>query len=156
MSYVDVLKHEMAASQDDPAFAGGCSDEAITEFENALKVNFPEDYKIFLRRFGALSFGGETFYGITQSGLKPDEAPCVYFATETARSQGDADAGMIVVKSSGYGPIYSIDTHSLGSSGKPAVVETGLSFKRDKLKVLAYDSFEAFFSATVRQAILDV
>lgn len=156
MSYIDVLEKEMVSSGDDPASAGGCSDKDLKEFENALGVAFPESYKLFLKKFGALSFGGDTYYGITKSGLNADEDPCVYFATKTARGQGDADSGMIVIKSSGYGPIYSIDTKKLGSSGEPVVVETELSFKRDKLKKLAYDNFEEFLSVNVRQAIMDL
>lgn len=52
---------------------------------------------------------------------------------------------MIVIKSSGYGPIYSIDTSIIGEAGEPVVVETELSFKRDGDKNVICKSFEDFF-----------
>jgi hypothetical protein len=103
-----------------------------------------------------LSFAGETYYGVTKSGLAATAIPSVLFATKNARSLGDADNGMIVIKSSGYGPIYSIDTSIIGEAGEPVVVETELSFKRDGDKNVICKSFEDFFCASVRQAIKDL
>lgn len=41
MSYIDLLEAEIIASGEDPAFAGGASDDVINDFENALGVKFP-------------------------------------------------------------------------------------------------------------------
>lgn len=153
MSYVDILDSEMRASGDEPAFAGGADEKIISEFEVALGLKFPETYKLFLRKYGALSFAGDTYYGITRSGLDATAVPSVVFATRSARSFGDADESMIVIKASGYGPIYSIDTSITGRFGEPAIVETELSFKQTKEKKIINQSFEEFFSLTVRDAI---
>ncbi|MNI85864.1 hypothetical protein D3C73_1428960 [compost metagenome] len=78
------------------------------------------------------------------------------FATRSARKDGDADASMIVVKASGYGPIYSIDTSIIGDAGEPVIVETELSFKRTKGKKVIYQDFQEFFSDMIRQAIKEL
>ncbi|WP_258197044.1 hypothetical protein [Pseudomonas entomophila] len=78
------------------------------------------------------------------------------FATQTARRDGDADGSMIVIKASGYGPIYSIDTSIMGGMGEPVVVETPLSFKRTGEKSISHQSFEAFFTDMIRSAIQEL
>ncbi|WAC00443.1 SMI1/KNR4 family protein [Pseudomonas putida] len=153
MSYIDVLDSEINLSGEEPAFAGGATEEVILAFEKALSVKFPDSYKEFLRKYGALSFAGDTYYGITKNGVDAVSIPSVAFATKSARAAGEADDSMIVVKASGYGPIYSIDTSITGAAGKPAVVETELSFKRKKDKKVISQDFQEFFTDMVRQAI---
>lgn len=156
MSYIDIIESEINASGEDPVYAGGASDEAIADFEKALGVDFPLSYKLFLKKYGALSFAGDTYYGITKSGIGATSVPNVVFATKSARADGDANESMIVVKASGYGPIYSIDVSALGTTGEPVVVETQLSFKRTKEKNVIYQSFEEFFVGSIRQAIREL
>lgn len=156
MSYIDLLELEINSSGEDPAFTGGATDEVIIDFENALGVKFPSSYKEFLKKYGALSFVGDTYYGITKSSVDAVAIPSVAFATRSARKDGDADASMIVVKTSGYGPIYSIDTSIIGAAGEPVIVETGLSFKRTKDKKVIYQDFQEFFSDMIRQAIKEL
>jgi len=156
MSYIDSIDAEIHASGEDPAYAGGANDALIVKFEKALDVEFPSSYKQFLTKFGALSFAGETYYGITKNGLAATAIPSVLFATKTARSLGDADSSMIVIGASGYGPIYSIDTSRVGETGEPVVVETELSFKRDGQKKVIFKSFGDFFCESVRQSIKEL
>ncbi|WP_442109124.1 SMI1/KNR4 family protein [Pseudomonas sp. NUPR-001] len=156
MSYIEKLELKINASGEDPAFSGGATDEVIREFEKALGVKFPESYVEFLKKYGALSFAGDTYYGITKGGVDAVAIPSVAFATKSARADGDADDSMIVVKASGYGPIYSIDTSVIGESGEPVIVETKPSFKRTKEKNIIYHSFQGFFSDMVGQAIKEL
>ncbi|CAI3797800.1 hypothetical protein GLGCALEP_01918 [Pseudomonas sp. MM221] len=156
MNYIGVIESEINASGEDPAFAGGATDTMVSDFEKALGVSFPLSYKLFLKKYGALSFGGDAYYGITKSGVEATSVPSVAFATKSARADGDADEFMVVVKASGYGPIYSIDTSIIGASGEPVIVETELSFKRTKEKIVIYQSFKEFFVDTVRQAIREL
>ncbi|MDO7912721.1 SMI1/KNR4 family protein [Pseudomonas sp. 22-AL-CL-001] len=156
MSYIDILAAEIDASSDELACAGGADDSVISGFEKYLDVVFPESYKLFLRKYGALSFGGDTYYGITKGGVDATAVPSVAFVTKGARARGDADSSMIVVKSSGYGPIYSIDTSIIGSTGEPVVVETELSFKRTGEKNVIYQNFEEFFVSMIREAIAEL
>lgn len=156
MSYIDTLAAEIDASGDEPACAGGADNGVISSFEKYLDVVFPESYKLFLKKYGALSFGGDTYYGITKNGLNATAAPSVAFVTKSARARGDADDSMIVVKSSGYGPIYSVDTSIIGSAGEPVVVETELSFKRSGEKNVIYQDFGEFFTDMIREAIAEL
>lgn len=153
MSYIDLIYSEIIVSGEEPAFAGEFDASVVEEFEKELAVKFPSAYKEFLMKFGALSFAGDTYYGITKSGIGAKSTPSVVFATNTARSQGNADTAMIVVKASGYGPIYSIDTSIVSDKGECPVIETELSYKRDGKKVVISESFEDFFCNSIRQAI---
>lgn len=60
---------------------------------------------------------------------------------------------MVVIKSSGYGPIYSIDTAVVGDDGESPIIETELSFKREADKLIVAKSFEDFISGSIRDAI---
>ncbi len=48
-------------------FTGGVSVEKILEAENKLGVHFSEEYKEFLREFGAASFGDHEILGLGSS-----------------------------------------------------------------------------------------
>ncbi|MET3052351.1 SMI1/KNR4 family protein [Pseudomonas alkylphenolica] len=156
MSYIDRLALEINASGECPVIAGGATDEVISTFEKVLGVKFPESYIEFLKKYGALSFAGDNYYGVTKSGIDAVAVPSVAFATKSARADGDADDSMVVVKASGYGPIYSIDTSIIGNSGEPVIVETELSFKRSKEKNIIYQNFQEFFNDMIRQAIKEL
>jgi len=153
MSYLDLVNSEMEKSGEEPAYAGEAREEIIEAFEKKLNLKFPPSYKAFLKRFGALSFAGDTYYGITKDGLDSKSVPCVAFATQKARFQNDADDNMVVIKASGYGPIYSIDTSIVDSNGESPIIETELSFKRDKEKITVSPSFEEFFTQSIQDAI---
>ncbi|WP_256675116.1 SMI1/KNR4 family protein [Pseudomonas sp. URMO17WK12:I11] len=93
----------------------GAADDVIGDFERALDGEFPESYKLLLSKYGALFFEGDTYYGITKSAVDAVSVPSVAFARKSARGDGGPDDSMIVVKASGYGPIYSIDTSIVGA-----------------------------------------
>ncbi|MBC3949866.1 SMI1/KNR4 family protein [Pseudomonas folii] len=156
MNYLDVIESEINASGEELISAGSADDSLILTFEKEMGVVFPLSYKLFLKRFGALSFAGDTYYGITKSGLAADSIPSVMFATMSARSQGDADSKMIVIQSSGYGPIYSIDTSISSGPNEHPIIETELSFKREASKLIIFESYEDFFLSTVRNAIKEL
>jgi len=144
----------MQESKEIISTTGGGSDNLISEAEARLDIRFPEDYKYFLKKFGTLSFYGERFYGLTQFGLNAGAIPCVIFATESARELGDISQSMVYVKSSGYGPLFSIDLS--GADSVFPVVETSLSYKRDKEVNILAESFGDFFYNEIKDAIEDL
>lgn len=156
MSVDDIRKAYklMESSGEEIEVIGGGSKELISAAEVFLGVTFPDDYRYFLEKFGALSFEAEEFYGITKSGLKAKSVPSVIFATMAARDRGDISNSMINVKSSGYGPSFCIDTSGNGDSAP--VVEVGLSFKRDGVKVQVAKSFGEFFLNEIERAVADL
>ncbi|AYH03392.1 SMI1/KNR4 family protein [Pectobacterium parmentieri] len=153
MSFIDKAEEKMKESGERIRFTGGVGEAEIKEFEALLGVFFPESYKLFLKKYGALSFCGDTYYGITQDGKEANEVPCVYFSTVDAREQGDISSSMIKIKSSGYGPSYSIDTDVTGKIGEPVVVETSLAFKKYGEKTIIADNFGEFFLNQIEEAI---
>ncbi|OAT76891.1 cell wall assembly/cell proliferation coordinating protein [Mangrovibacter phragmitis] len=156
MDYILKAEKEMVDSGEEILSTGPVSQSIISEFEKKLGVFFPASYKCFLNKYGALSFCGDTYYGITQNGLYENQVPCVLFATNSARSLGDISNKMIKIKSSGYGPSYSIDTEIIGDSGEPVIVETELSFKRTGDKVIIAQSYGEFIFNQIREAIEDI
>ncbi len=153
MSYLDMIEAEMRSSGEDLAYTGGVSESVIDEFEKEIGVFFPKSYRLFLAKFGALSYRGDNYYGATKAGVEAVSIPSVIFATKNARLLGDADDAMVVIKSSGFGPIYSIDTSQVRSSGESLIVETELSFKRNGEKKIISNSFEDFLVDSIRDAI---
>ncbi|EOG1934965.1 SMI1/KNR4 family protein [Providencia stuartii] len=153
MTYINIVEKKMMESGEDILSSGGADIETINLFESLLDVIFPESYRIFLQKYGTLAFSSENFYGITKKGINGDQAPCVLFVTKGARAIGDIDDGMIKIKSSGYGPSFSIDTNIIGNSGEPVIVETELSFKQNGIKKIIADNFAEFLLAEIEQAI---
>lgn len=47
---------------------GGANENQISEAENALGVSFPEDYRAYLKNFGAVRFNGIELCGLNITG----------------------------------------------------------------------------------------
>ncbi|EOW6744293.1 SMI1/KNR4 family protein [Cronobacter dublinensis] len=65
------------------------------------------------------------------------------------------DNQMILIKSSGYGPLFSIDM-SVQNDGEAAVVETDLSFKSDGSKKIVAKTFADFLIREVKASLGDL
>lgn len=135
---------------------GGASEDMISKAEVFLGVRFPEDYRYFLEKYGALAFEAEEFYGITKDGLEAKSVPSVIFATKAARDRGDISERMIIIKSSGYGPSFCIDTSGDSSSTSVPVVEVDFSFKRGGIKKQVAESFGEFFLNEIEKAVAEL
>lgn len=124
--------------------SGPASEDTILAYEASLGLSFCDSYKMFLRKYGTLMFNGLSFYGISKQGLFADSAPDVRYVTLEARKLGDIDDKMIKILSSGYGPSFSLDMSIIGTSGEAVVVETDLSFKRERNKNIVSNNFSEF------------
>lgn len=87
--------------------------------------------------------------------MAAQSAPDVRYTTLKARELGDIDNNMILIKSSGYGPLFSIDV-SVQSGGEAAVVETDLSFKRDGSKKIVAKTFADFLVCEIKKSLEDL
>ncbi|MBK0018087.1 MULTISPECIES: SMI1/KNR4 family protein [Kosakonia] len=145
----------ISASGEEAQGSGPAPEDVIELYEKELKVKFPPTYKFFLEKYGTLSFNGESFYGISKLGLAAQSAPDVRYTTLKARELGDIDNNMILIKSSGYGPLFSIDV-SVQSGGEAAVVETDLSFKRDGSKKIVAKTFADFLVCETKKSLEDL
>ncbi|MDK1066738.1 SMI1/KNR4 family protein [Cronobacter sakazakii] len=142
----------MSESGEDAPGSGPAADEKIRLYEQELEVQFPYTYKLFLEKYGTLSFNGESFYGISKLGLGAQSAPDVRYTTLKARELGDIDNNMVLIKSSGYGPLFSIDL-SVHNNGEAVVIKTDLSFKRDGSKKIVARSFAEFLINEVKESL---
>ncbi|EOW6410772.1 SMI1/KNR4 family protein [Cronobacter sakazakii] len=142
----------MSESGEDAQGSGPAADEKIRLYEQELEVQFPYTYKLFLEKYGTLSFNGESFYGISKLGLGAQSAPDVRYTTLKARELGDIDNNMVLIKSSGYGPLFSIDL-SVHKNGEAVVIKTDLSFKRDGSKKIVARSFAEFLINEVKESL---
>ncbi|EOI5727214.1 SMI1/KNR4 family protein [Cronobacter malonaticus] len=150
----DELYKLISESGEEARGSGPAADETIRLYEQELKVQFPYTYKLFLEKYGTLSFNGESFYGISKLGLGAQSAPDVRYTTLKARELGDIDNNMVLIKSSGYGPLFSIDL-SVQENGEAVVVETDLSFKRDGSKRIAAKNFSEFLINEIKESLED-
>ncbi|NTS77888.1 SMI1/KNR4 family protein [Catenovulum sp. SM1970] len=151
---IDSAIRMMEQSGEEILVHGGASEELILAAESRLGIKFPQDYRYFLRKYGALCFESEEFYGLTKYGLQSKSIPCAIFATESAIKLGDISNKMIKVKSTGYGPIFCIDL--TGEYENSPVVETELSFKREDRKHLVAQCFADFFYKEIERAIKEL
>ena len=151
---IDLAICMMEETKEEILSIGSASDSLITQAEQRLGVTFPDDYTYFLKKYGSLSFEAEEFYGLTKKGLQAVSIPCVIFSTEAARARGDIAKKMIKIKSSGYGPSFSLDLENI--EGYSPIVETSLSYKRDMEKTIIADSFGDFFYNEIKAAIDDL
>ncbi|EJJ0661731.1 SMI1/KNR4 family protein [Cronobacter sakazakii] len=148
----DELDKLISESGEDAQGSGSAADEKIRLYEQELEVQFPYTYKLFLEKYGTLSFNGESFYGISKLGLGAQSAPDVRYTTLKARELGDIDNNMVLIKSSGYGPLFSIDL-SVHKNGEAVVIKTDLSFKRDGSKKIVARSFAEFLINEVKESL---
>ncbi|WP_110875982.1 SMI1/KNR4 family protein [Franconibacter helveticus] len=155
-SLYDELDEIINESGETQSGSGPASDELIAEYEKQLGVKFPESYITFLKRYGTMTVNGESFYGISKLGLNATSAPDVRYVTLEARKPCDIDNNMVLIKSSGYGPMFSIDTSISGKKGEAVIVETDLSFKRSGNKVVVARSFGDFICNEVKESLEDL
>ncbi|MFW0881956.1 SMI1/KNR4 family protein [Cronobacter dublinensis] len=91
---------------------------------------------------------------MSKLGFAAQSAPDVRYTTLKARKLGDIDNNMILIKSSGYGPLYSIDM-SVQNDGEAAVVETDLSFKIDGSKKIVAKNFAEYLIHDIKTSLED-
>ncbi|ELY4323839.1 SMI1/KNR4 family protein [Cronobacter turicensis] len=151
----DELDKLISESGEEVRGSGPATQDMIRVYEKELKVQFPYTYKVFLEKYGTLSFNGESFYGISKLGLGAQSAPDVGYTTLKARELGDIDNTMILIKSSGYGPLFAIDV-SVQKHGEAVVVETDLSFKREGSKKIVAKSFAEFLIHEIEDSLDDL
>ena len=113
---IDELKKKIASTEgvDFAPFGKGIFDEWIIKAEKRLNLKFSEEYKEYLKEFGAISFFGNEWSGLNIDGyfnvvnMTEDEKalnevfPEKYFAIENLAVDG------IIIISNEEGKIYSI------------------------------------------------
>lgn len=100
-------------------FAGQTEDEQIRKAEAELGICFPEDYHIFLKRYGTLTMGGLEIYGILKEPLQ--SVPDMVWTTKALRERG-LPVQYIPIGFDGFGGYYCLDTEMTAKTGTSPVV----------------------------------
>lgn len=107
--------------EEDVDFCGPVSETAVRLAEEKLGVEFPQDYRIFLKRCGAGSFGGCEIYGIVPDGTL-QSIPNGIWATEYLRMTWMIPNTCIVFAFDGLGGYYCMDTSKSTMEGSCQVI----------------------------------
>jgi hypothetical protein len=128
-------------------FVGSRDEDVVAAAEHHLGVSYPADYRRFLHRFGAGSFGAHEVYGVIHrdfSGPVPDG---VWLTTTDRAGPSALPTTLIVIGSDGMGGSYVLDA-SLGDDPPVCVWQGGASRPTDHLEQVAPD-FGTFLLTSV-------
>jgi hypothetical protein len=138
------------ANPDLAAYAGGVPAEEVWVAERRLGVKFPNSYREFLQKYGALLFNGEPVYGL---GVADDDLPNVVFAVEQLRTSDDFFPGdLVVIQDTGAGDLLCLATSRLNEDQECPVVQwiPEMSFDEQVFEVIN-STFAHFLLAVARR-----
>lgn len=139
---IDDLNRDIE-SFEDREFFGPMSDAKITEASNEIGLNFPDEYVVFLRTFGAGCVSSECFVGLGG----PSHLDVVWL-TKTLRGKKGRrpfPETLIPVRADGFGNYDCIDTERAGPNGECSIIEWVHDASPDAVnRVLASSYFEWF------------
>lgn len=108
-------------------FSGPKSDKLIDKAQETLGVNFPNSYKEFLREYGCGSVEGIEIYGLIDGDFLNSGVPDAVWVTLQERKLGLPN-NLVIVYSTGYGPVFALDTAKFDDIGEcPVVSYVGVS-----------------------------
>ena len=81
-------------------FMGGISDKTIKDVEKYLKIQFPEDYRWFLKRYGSGGIEGIDILGIEKE-QGEIEKNTVVFVTSQFRNEYNLNPSIVIIEYSG-------------------------------------------------------
>jgi antitoxin YobK len=137
------------------SYPGGVPFEEVWVAENRLEVQFPDSYKEFLQKYGALSFAGEPVYGL---GVPDDDLPNVVFATQTLRASDDFFPGdLVVIQDMGEGDVLCLATSRMNDDNECPVVQwiPEMSFEEQMFEQIN-STFAHFLLAVARRGTAEV
>ncbi|MEG0732838.1 MAG: SMI1/KNR4 family protein [Vagococcus sp.] len=138
-------KKIMEKNSDFLEYIGGCSDLLLIKAEKELSVAFPSDYRLFLKEYGALSFGAEEFYGIVREDFYNSRVPDGIWYTLTERKQVNMPKYLVVIYDTTMGELYCLNYNKLNKNNEPMVTSyfPGFDEEIQKHEVIA-ESFGDF------------
>lgn len=130
---------------------GGCSETLIKKAEERLNLSFPKSYREFLRKFGAMSFGAEEFYGIVREDFDNSRIPDAIWYTLMERKEVNLPTHLVIVYDTGSEELFCLDFSKLNSESEPAIVVfvPGVDLEYQKHEVISAD-FGAFLLQRVK------
>lgn len=99
-------------------FIGGISEKKIKEVEKYLEIQFPEDYRWFLKRYGSGGIEGVDILGIEKE-QSEIEKNTVVFATSQFRKEYNLNPNIVIIEYSGG---YATGINTKSEIGKKTIV----------------------------------
>lgn len=92
------------------------TDSLIDKAERYLDVQFPDDYRAFLKRWGTLSIGPLEFYGICSEDFVNSSVPDAIWYTQRKRQQLGLPKELVILYDNNGVEYYCLDTSVAESS----------------------------------------
>ena len=100
-------------------FFGGKKDETLIQLaENALGIQFPPTYKLFLKNYGSGGLSGDEIYGITSNNFENSTIPNGVWVTLNERINWELPLTHIIIASTGDGYWYILDSSQPNKEGE--------------------------------------
>lgn len=115
------------------------TEKLIDKAEEYLGVQFPDDYREFLKKWGSLSIGPLEFYGICKDDFINSSVPDAIWYTQQKRQQLGLLKEVVIVCENNGVEFYCLDTSS--SDGSRIVV---WEICRRKIRAIEADLFFEF------------
>lgn len=153
MGKMDQIDRIIAKYQNLASFLGEVQEERIAAAEKKLNVCFPEDYRRFLKKYGAGSFGGFEIYGIVPKEEKRS-IPNGIWLTEDLREKDKMPEHYAAIGFDGFGNYYCIETKKKRNEEAPIVIFVCDPNEElfDESEVVA-DSFSEFLLTALKTEI---
>lgn len=133
---------------------GGASNAVIKKAQLVLGVEFPEEYRLFLTHFGALTFGSREIYGVFREDFENSGVPDAVWLTINERNLVSMPKHLVIIYNTGMGDMYCMNFKDLNSENNPKITSyfPGFSEKAQENEVL-YNSFGEFLLDIVNEEL---
>lgn len=129
----------------------GASEKAILEVEEKLGVNFPYDYRMFLKKYGTLAISDHNFNGIYDDDPSLIGGDTIFGVTKRAREKIDLPDGLAVIFYDSYAQCLCLDLRRTKDEQQTChVVYYGL--KEHDIE-FAYDSFLDYLTGYLKRTL---
>lgn len=132
-------------------FSGNKEESLIQRAEQALKLNFPPTYRLFLEKFGCGGFGAFEVYGIIDDNFYKSSIPNSIWLTLDDRKLYNIPHSFIIIGSLGYGPCYVLDSSQPNKDGEYPVLVYSTGEKSEKVN----EDFGDFLLEQIHQSLSD-
>lgn len=133
---------------------GGASDDIIKKAQTVLDLQFPEDYKLFLSYFGALTFGSIEIYGVFREDFENSGVPDTVWSTLNERKLVNMPKYLVILYNTGMGEMYCLNYKDLNENNEPKITSYFPGFSEDAQKnEVLYNNFGEFLLDMVNEEI---
>ena len=156
MKALHALEQALAIVRAKPAasdFFGPAPEDNVDAAERMLGIRMPPSYRRFRVTLGVGSFDDAEFYGIVANKIPASSVPSMIWRTLEDRKLASYPKTHITIMSSGYGPIFCLDSSVVNSEDEYPVIEWTPSTSAANPGARLSESFGAFFLDEVSKRI---